>query len=434
MNKPAVPPMPPCPTIRLACRAAAACLATCALPAALAAPLLVASGGGNSFGPALSDDGRHLAFYSAANLTGGNADNNFEIFVFDRQTGQTRQVTNDPRGIGYVSQSPSISGDGSRLVYQRFEPGPGGTAVVRSETVDLATGTTTTLPTVPGFSEATRISRDGGTIAVQKDNTGLRLYDVASGTLGPVLAGNTSSQAIDDAARRAVLSSFSGAVSVLDLLSGSTTLVGNSGSFNPRPTLSGDGRLVAFSGTFDPLGTNADRNEEIFLYDVAGASLRQLTQTTGTISRSADLDGTGTRLAFLSNADLTGGNASRNTEVFVADLISGALSQITTTADGQKAEVSISHDGNVVAFSSVFSAGGSRIYVADLDPRPSAAPEPASLLLVATAVLGLLAAGRRGKVGAVATPHPVHAPRNPAQRLRHALRRPHPARPVDAPA
>lgn len=427
--------MPSVPMIRRVRLAAAlSLLAAGAGPAAWAAPLLIASGSGNSLGPALSDDGRHLAFYSAADLTGGNADNNFEIFVFDRQTGQTRQVTNDPRGISHVSQVPSISGDGSRLVYQRFEPGPGGTALVRSETVDLRTGTTTTLPTVPGFSEATRISRDGGTIAVHKDNTGLRLYDVASGTLGPVLAGNTASQAIDDAARRAVLGSFSGAVSVLDLLSGSTTLVASSGSFNPRPTLSGDGRLVAFSGTFDPLGTNADRNEEIFLYDVAGASLRQLTQTTGSSSRSADLDGNGTRLAFLSNADLTGGNAARNTEVFVADLITGALSQLSTVADGQKAEVTISHDGNVVAFSSFFRSGGSRIYLADLDPRPPAVPEPASLLLVATAVLGLLAAGRRGKVGGVATAHPAHAPRDPAQRLRHALCRPHPARPVDAPA
>ena len=329
---------------------------------------------------------------------------------------------------------PSISGDGSRLVYQRFEPGPGGTSLVHSETSDLNTGVATALPTTPGSMESTRISRDGKTIALHKDNTGLRLYDVASGSLGPVLVGNTATQSIDDAARRAALSSFNGTVSVLDMLSGSTTVVGSSGSSNPRPTISGDAKTVAFSGTFDPFGTNADRNEEIFLYDVASASLRQLTQTTGSISRSADLDGSGSRLVFLSNADLTGGNAALNTEVFVADLITGVLSQLSTVADGQKAEVSISHDGNVVAFSSFFRSGGSRIYVADLDPRPSAVPEPAGLLLVATAVLGLLAAGRRGKVGAVATPQPAHAPRDPAQRLRHALCRPHPARPVDAPA
>lgn len=408
-----------------------ALLVVTALQAAAAAPVVVATGGSNSFGPALSDDGRFLAFYSAVNLTGGNADGNFEIFVLDRQAGTTRQVTSDPRGIFFGSQSPSISGDGSRLVYQRFEGVQNGLSLFRSETYDLQSNTATTLPFTPGAVEATSISRDGRTIAVHKDNIGLHLYDVATGQLNLVLGSNTARQAIDDTAQRAALSGFNGSVSVLDLLTGSNTLVANSGSANPRATISGDGRLVAFSGTIDPLGLNADRNEELFVYDVASAALRQLTQTVGSTSRSADLDSSGTRLVFLSNADLTGGNAAHNTEVFVANLASGGLLQLSSAAEGQKAEVSISGDGNTVAFSSIPAGRGASIFVAALDPIAQPVPEPASLLLVAMAALALLATSRRGKVGGATHPIPAHAPRDPAQCVRHAHRGPHPARAVD---
>jgi Tol biopolymer transport system component len=43
-----------------------------------------------SYDPAVSADGRYVAFFSAAsNLVPGGTDNSFDVFVRDRQTGQT---------------------------------------------------------------------------------------------------------------------------------------------------------------------------------------------------------------------------------------------------------------------------------------------------------------------------------------------------------
>lgn len=96
-------------------------LMTGLVTAAPAAPLLVTAGGGlNSYGASLSADGSRLAFYSASDLTGGNADHNFEIFVYERATAQLRQVTDMPGGIqAGGQQQPALSGDGSRLAFQR---------------------------------------------------------------------------------------------------------------------------------------------------------------------------------------------------------------------------------------------------------------------------------------------------------------------------
>src|SRR4030095_2326397 len=48
----------------------------------------------NSNGPALSADGRFIAFYSlASNLVAGDTNGTLDVFVHDRQTGQTTRVS-----------------------------------------------------------------------------------------------------------------------------------------------------------------------------------------------------------------------------------------------------------------------------------------------------------------------------------------------------
>ncbi len=64
----------------------------------------------------LDEDGTRLAFDSDRDLVAGqNSDNNFEIFFFQRSSGNFSQVTNTTGGTG--STGPALSDDGTRLAF-----------------------------------------------------------------------------------------------------------------------------------------------------------------------------------------------------------------------------------------------------------------------------------------------------------------------------
>ena len=68
-----------------------------------------------SLTPSLSADGRFVAFMSAAsNLVAGDTNNDFDIFVHDRQTAQTSRVSVSTAGVegNKESEFPAISADG----------------------------------------------------------------------------------------------------------------------------------------------------------------------------------------------------------------------------------------------------------------------------------------------------------------------------------
>src|SRR5438874_791958 len=83
-------------------------------------------GNGGSGGPAISTDGRFVAFDSGAtNLVPGDTNGGTDVFVHDRQTGTTGRVSVDSAGneahvysppwsVGFrvYSASPAISADG----------------------------------------------------------------------------------------------------------------------------------------------------------------------------------------------------------------------------------------------------------------------------------------------------------------------------------
>jgi len=79
-----------------------------------------APGNSASFNPSVSADGRYVAFQSSAtNIVSGDTNGKFDIFVHDRQTGQTTRVSvasGDAQGNN-ASTDSSISADGRYVVF-----------------------------------------------------------------------------------------------------------------------------------------------------------------------------------------------------------------------------------------------------------------------------------------------------------------------------
>ncbi|MBI5407832.1 MAG: thrombospondin type 3 repeat-containing protein, partial [Nitrospirae bacterium] len=78
---------------------------------------------GNSYSeyPSISVDGRFVAFGSrASNLVTGDTNGYMDVFVHDRQTGQTVRVSVDPNGVqgNNDSYNPSISADGRFTAFE----------------------------------------------------------------------------------------------------------------------------------------------------------------------------------------------------------------------------------------------------------------------------------------------------------------------------
>jgi uncharacterized repeat protein (TIGR01451 family) len=231
----------------LACLLSAASGPALAQLACTVAQITDSSGGVASFNPSttsVSADGGRMAFESDRDLTGDNADANGEIFVFDADPPLLTQITDTAAPGG--SNSPSISADGTRLVF--------------SSTADLA-GT----------------NADG--------NSEIFLFQ--AGSTGFAQLTNTAAP-ID----------------------------------NGAPSLSANGVRLVFRSNADLTGDNADGNSELFLLEIATGALKQITDTTDTTqpanNRSASINADGTRLVFRSNADLAGGNPDGNSEIFQA--------------------------------------------------------------------------------------------------------------------
>lgn len=396
----------PCLARILATAAAASAVAMLALPAEAAPVQITFAPSGNSLGASISADGQRVAFYSSGNITGANADQNFEIFLYDRATNTTAQISSSGPGIFHGSQVPQISADGNRIVYQQFAPTGTGSATFQTLLYDHRTGLTRSFAAPALFGETNTISGDGRTVLLATGNVGRQIFDVDTGAASPLIPGNSFNDALSFDGRILATEGF-GRLDVLDRSTGvSRNIVPAGSGFNMRPDLSDDGRFLAFTSRYDPLGLNADRSAEVFVVDLFDNSVRQLTASGGGDAFANDqvtLSGDGTRLAFVSTANLLGTNADGNQEIFVYDLVDDVLTQVTQTVGSGNYNLnpSLDRDGRTLAWVSAAnltgtnSSGLPQLFLLDLDPRTGSVPLPGTLPLLALAGLALVALRRR---------------------------------------
>ena len=112
------------------------------------------------------------------------------------------------------------------------------------------------------------------------------------------------------------------------------------------PALSRDGKIVVFASAEDLVGSNADRNSEIFLFD--GSRLKQVTQTQAPTVESRLSDGN-FQPSVTGDARLV--VFSSNREIFLYDTLDQSVRQLTNaTAEHAAMSPKISADGSRVYY------------------------------------------------------------------------------------
>ncbi len=268
---------------------------------------------GFSDGPAISADGRFVAFHSGAdNLVPG--DDNFadDVFVRDRLTGTTERASVNSTGVGGNSTSflADLSADGRFVVFT-------------SGAENLVPGATTSFfqvflhDRVTGKTE--RVSQD----AAGNGGDGNSAVPVVSADGRFVAFETVAANLIGDG-------SHQGHILVRDRATGgfervSVDSAGNPGDeFSGRPDITADGRYVAFQSIATNLVAGDTNNRsDIFVRDrQSGTTARVSVSSAGAEanggSERAKIADDGAVSAFQSNADnLVPGDTGPTTDIFV---------------------------------------------------------------------------------------------------------------------
>ena len=230
-------------------------------------------GSGRSWWPAISADGRYVAFGSDANnLVQGDTNRKADVFVHDHQTGETTRVSVSSAGVqgNYNSYYPAISGDGRYIVFQSYASNivEGDTNWNRDIFVhDRQTG------------EIARASVSSAGLQANDDNW------------WPAISANGRYVAFRSYANNLVECDTNGCADVFvhDRQTGETTRVsvGSAGvqanggsSYHSAPAFSMDGRYVAFDSVANNL-VEGDTNGcmDLFVHDRFASSLPDLVVT-----------------------------------------------------------------------------------------------------------------------------------------------------------
>lgn len=321
--------------------------------------------------PALSGDGSTIAFYSNSDLGGLNPLLSPELFVYRLGPGTLERLTDHSEPAGFLPNNdpPRISGDGG-LVLDKWYEFPGGWQWYLYNTLDREkTG-------IPGVGTFLNPSGTFVLFVSTQDLTGengdgsweLFRYTIADGTVAQithdVLVYQAEAVASDDGAMVFVISPDDlvpggnplGApeLFVLHVFTGSWTQLtsGPTGGVFTRLSVSDDGSRVVFSTSSDLTGANPDYSTEVFLVDVPGGSIRQVTNGDHPIDGTrGSVSGDGSTVAIISSQDLTGANPDRNSELFVYDVGGQVLTQVTDTQTTgiALAPPAVDSSGNAVA-------------------------------------------------------------------------------------
>jgi Tol biopolymer transport system component len=310
------------------------------------------------YAPAISADGRYVAFSSwASNLVPNDTNGWSDVFVRDRVSGSTERVSlraSSEQVISSPDQTPALSADGRYVAFTSSD--------------DL-------VPEDQGYHFDVYV-RDRATQILLRASGAVSGGSGDGGAYAPSLSADGQYVAFESSSTNLVPGDTNGVADVFvrDLQGGTTVrasvsnagLEGNSGSY--APSLSGDGRYVAFSSD----ATNfmvAPNWRGVFVRDLIGGTTEQVNVPTGAggaPAAPADLPritADGRFVAFSAYAaGLVPDDTNQATDVFVRDRLQALTERVSVTADGSQGSPTpnfarhdlpaISDDGKYVAWQS----------------------------------------------------------------------------------
>lgn len=321
-------------------------------------------GVGASWEPAVSADGRYVAFTSGGPLVPEDTNMQEDVYVHDLEAGTTRLVSVDSDGNqaegGFTgSEHPSISSDGRYVAFTSTQHLVHDTAYRQVYLRDRQEGTTH-LVSLDGDGEpaeggvgSTAVSADGRSVAYASS------WDMIAGEEHP---GGFMEQHIYVHDRQTGLATRASASSDGEMAEAPDAPF--QASFHP--TLSADGRYVAYSSNADNLvpGITNER-DDVFLHD-------QQTGETTRVSVTADgqegegssgdpaISANGRYVAFTSVSNLIDeGGSHVFGRIYLRDLQEGTVERIGDSTADNASQPSISADGRYLAFT--VNTGGVRV-------------------------------------------------------------------------
>lgn len=328
-----------------------------------AAGVAGAKGNGESGPPAISADGRFVAFASeASNLHPDDTDAVWDIFVRDLRTNTVTLASRATGAAGAKGDGDAgyaaISADGRFVAFSSEATNLDPDDADDTDDVyvrDLETNTTTLVSRAggiagaksDGFSYQPALSADGGVVAFVSQAANLHPDD---GDGDP-------------------------SIFVRDLQASTTTLASratgaagaNADGGSLRPDISDDGRVVAFMSQSDNLDPDddGDRDQDVFVRDLASSTTTLVSRADGATGASANrysaeptLSADGRLVAFESEgSNLHPDDGDGRYDVFVRDVGANTTTLVSRDQAGSKGNSDSYHstmspDGRFVAFAS----------------------------------------------------------------------------------
>ncbi len=287
------------------------------------------TGPASAYNPAVSADGRFVAFESAeGNFNFAKRYGQMAVWVHDTERGVAHPASASALKVPFSAYNPTISGDGHVVAYETSESAHGDLAVwvtdVRSGRARLV-GKDIYEPS---------LSPDGRFLAFTGAGSQVFLRDLRRGTTRQVFNGGEAWEPVVSRGGRTVAFTEGRDVVVVGVYGGRISLPGATVS---EPSISADGRFVAYTAR----GAGSD-SSAVYVHDVETGQNELVSRSSAGVpamgaSARPSISADGTRVAFTSDAwNLSPEKCNPARGIFVRDLAAGTTT-LVSRGDGANA-------------------------------------------------------------------------------------------------